>query len=393
MVRHAGTAHCQVSVDRGREELSIEVTDDGHGGTAPESRARAAPDTASPACASASGCCTASSARARGPAAASASRPGCPCRRRSDDRAAGLTRGADPTRCPEPRPSASCSPTTSRWSGPGCGCSSPTPRSGGRRRGRHGRAGGPARQGTARRRGDGHPDAGDGRHRGHPDDHRGVRTETRVLVLTTFDDDDYVYAALRAGASGFLVKDMALEDILAAIRVVAAGDALIAPSVTRRLIEEFAGRPEPEPPTTPRRTADGVTEREREVLTLVGRGLSNTEIAAEPVDQRGHREGARGAAVDQARRPRPGPPGDHRLRDGSGSAAPLRSAPRAIPEGRVRYRYGRTSAPTGPVRPASGGRTGGGRRRGNRTGGRGCRGRRTAGRRARPSAGRVPRPW
>ena len=62
-----------------------------------------------------------------------------------------------------------------------------------------------------------------------------------MVVLTTFDDDDYVYAALRAGASGFLVKDMALEDILAAIRVVAAGDALIAPSVTRRLIEQFAG--------------------------------------------------------------------------------------------------------------------------------------------------------
>jgi DNA-binding NarL/FixJ family response regulator len=67
----------------------------------------------------------------------------------------------------------------------------------------------------------------------------------RVLILTTFDDDDYVYGALRAGASGFLVKDMALEDILAAIRVVAAGDALIAPGVTRRLIAEFAGRPEP----------------------------------------------------------------------------------------------------------------------------------------------------
>jgi DNA-binding NarL/FixJ family response regulator len=101
---------------------------------------------------------------------------------------------------------------------------------------------------------------------------------TRVLVLTTFDEDDHVYGALRAGASGFVVKDMALDDILAAIRVVAAGDALIAPGVTRRLIADFIGRPAAVPERSPR-PVEGITEREREVLTLVGRGRSNTEIA------------------------------------------------------------------------------------------------------------------
>lgn len=100
---------------------------------------------------------------------------------------------------------------------------------------------------------------------------------TKVLVLTTFDVDEYVYRALRAGASGFLLKDTEPAELLRGIRVVAGGEALLAPTVTRRLLDEFAARPEP---STAAAGLQVLTAREREVLALVGAGASNDEIAA-----------------------------------------------------------------------------------------------------------------
>ena len=101
--------------------------------------------------------------------------------------------------------------------------------------------------------------------------------KARILILTTFDLDEYVYEALRAGASGFVLKDDPPEQLLAAIRTVAAGDALLSPSITKRVIKQFTSIPRPSPPEA----FDELTAREQEVFRLIANGLSNPEIAQE----------------------------------------------------------------------------------------------------------------
>ena len=158
-------------------------------------------------------------------------------------------------------------------------CSTPQPDIDGRRRGSRRRRGtAPGARAEARRDADGHPHARRRRARrprgGSPTTER--LADVKVIILTTFDLDEYVFEAIRAGANGFLVKDTEPVELLRAVRAVMAGDALLSPRVTRRLIEEFASRAK-DPAGLP--DLDTLTDREREVVALVAGGLNNDEIA------------------------------------------------------------------------------------------------------------------
>ena len=135
-----------------------------------------------------------------------------------------------------------------------------------------------------------------------------------MLILTTFGLDTYVYDALRAGASGFMLKDAPPEEIAAAVQIVARGEALLAPAVTRAVIEEFA-RQRPHRARAATAGLEELTPREQEVLELLARGLSNPEICQQLVDQRGDREDARRPRPPEARSTRPRPGRDLRLRN------------------------------------------------------------------------------
>jgi DNA-binding NarL/FixJ family response regulator len=134
---------------------------------------------------------------------------------------------------------------------------------------------------------------------------------TRVLILTTFDLDEYVFDALRAGASGFLLKDAAASQLAAGVRMVAAGDALLAPTITRRLIEEFAGSPPLEPPPG----LDELTPRELQILRLVGKGKIERRHRRRTDHRRNNRQDPRRSPTNETRTTRPHPNRRARLRD------------------------------------------------------------------------------
>ena len=144
---------------------------------------------------------------------------------------------------------------------------------------------------------------------------------TRVIVLTTFDEDEYVAAALRAGVSGFLLKVAPPEDLVVAVRTVAAGQGLLDPAVTLRVIESFAAAPAPDPVRAGRLAQ--LTEREVDVLGLVAAGLTNGEIAARALPGRGDGQDPRQPGAAQARPARPRPGGGVRLRERAGDAGPV----------------------------------------------------------------------
>ena len=137
--------------------------------------------------------------------------------------------------------------------------------------------------------------------------------DARILILTTFGLDEYVYEALRAGASGFVLKDDPPEQLLAAVRTVAGGEALLSPAITKRVIKQFMRIPQPAPP----RELDDLTERELDVFRLIARGLSNTEIGRELYNSDTTVKKQHHAHTPEARPPRPRPGSSARVRVGA----------------------------------------------------------------------------